>query len=326
MSTCWKKCLLSMILFMTSGCSAEYVPITVRAGDGTEYSCDIVEKAGLFFSTLTKGSDSADLSLTLRGKVLCLGVNRSGKFLALGLLPMDGPNEFGHLYLGDTPQIQILETADFRVRASWDVRPPGMPASDPGKYARGITAFRRIAIDDDGARLATFYYKPRAEGGVQGAVTLWDAHSGKCLREFFAPEDAEPGRSGAVGVCGLGISPDANLLAFSGSWGRGLYSEPDYFLAVWRIDDGSCAIFRKLGHMALNGLCFDETGTRLAGWDTGYYFPLQVEVSVWGIPEGELIFSKRLLQRVTSIVWEPSGSVLRVMRANGPPTSLVVGE
>ncbi len=312
-----------MILFMTSGCSTEYVPITVWAGDGTEYRCDIIKKEGIFFSTLTKGSDSADLSLTLRGKVLCLGVNRPGKFLALGLLPMDRPNESGRACFAAQPQIQVLETADFRVRTSWDVRPPGMPAPDPGKYARGITAFCRVAIDDDGATLATFYYKPRAEGGVQAAVTLWDAHSGKCLREFFAPEDAE---RGAVGVCGLGISPDAKLLAFSGSWGRGLYSEPDYFLAVWRIDDGSCAIFRKLGHMALDGLCFDETGTRLAGWDTGYYFPLQVEVAVWGIPEGEFIFSKRLLQRVTSIVWEAPGSVLRVMRPNGPPLRLVLDD
>ena len=308
-----------------TGCKYKsgYVTIVERSVvDGIEYHCDteLDKKTDCFYSIISKHPDSNGQVLRLRGKPECLAVSSRNNVIAIGILPMEGPNEYGYLYLSDKYEIVFADTKTFKISHHWQVRPKGIPVPELDRLWR----FDAMGFSDDGNTIATYYWKPNTDKGRQSVVTLWDVASGEPIQELFLPppDTSLQGKVFTENADDLAFSPDGRLVALSGGWfikdPFGLISQPDPFVVIWKLSDGSRITLRPKNSPYISDLCFDQTATQLTCLGGTYgKITSKANVTVWSVPECELLTTKVVSGRVFGIMWSTSENAFRVRLEDG---------
>ncbi len=207
-------------------------------------------------------------------------------------------------YSGHNPDPKITSTSkEFLRVGSLDFSPDGKRMVSGAVGVAGITKTHALKVwsietgkdlitvagehqEGKGRPISSVCFSPDgktiASGGFDGAITLWDAESGKELRKIRGP---------LINVLCLEFSPDGKRLA-CGSFNS----------AVWDVASGK-QLTRLNGYpKPVSSLAFSRDGKRLitGGWDR--------TVRIWDSDTGvELMLLGTLDNRVSSVAISPDG-------------------
>jgi hypothetical protein len=233
-------CVLSWGTILGVGCARPYL-FKAQPG-GREYALTFRTQDHQSVGVLKCTSDGATRTFSVEGRMLDFTVDARGETLAL------------YLARSWKDMVAFVSLSTLHETHAWAVAPP----SCSGKKTCS-TDHPDIAIDNTGSVLATFYYLSYpgcCTLGIPGkdsvsAVTLWDASTGKALREIIVPPSI-PIRAESTYIAdqyGLKFSPDDKYLAVFLSYTPGpkffVYSmEMINTVLIYRVDDGALLALR----------------------------------------------------------------------------------
>lgn len=284
-----KHCAPSLIIAIAigaviQGCGSTYGPILLEHPNGQVlYVCDTERRGGNYHATIVEHKGDKQRFLSLDGKPASMVVSRDGKTLAVAL---SSNNKIEH-------RLVLIETTDLQVRGQWPIPVATAEHVVDTDRVPEIQRIRRMALSDNSRLLAAScsIITPQT---YESVVMLLDAESGNLVQKLHLPKPSELLLSGHYGqaVTSMAFSGDDTLLALSAAcfWKDLNARQPDGFIRVWNIGNGKhVTTFRPEGDSwrFLRGLCFNSTGSHLAGWSWAEQDTKRSRVGVWSLLTGK---------------------------------------